>query len=80
MRCAVIVDGSVKNIVSIHPMNALSFPNAVPTGKLPVSIGDTYADGVFYHEGVEVTIPATPEEENADMKEALALLGVTMDE
>ena len=80
MRCAFIVDGNVKNIISVHPMNASSFPNAVPTGELPVTVGDTYADGVFYRDGVEVTFPTSPEEENADMKEALALLGVTMDE
>lgn len=66
MRCAVIVDGSVKNIVRIHPMNAASFPNAVHTGKLPVSIGDTYANGVFYHEGIEITLPDTTKKKNED--------------
>ena len=80
MRYALIVDGIVKNIVSIHPMNASSFPNAVPTGELPVAIGDTFDNGVFYHDGVEVTMPETFAEENADMKEALALLGVIIDE
>ena len=80
MTYALISEGVVENLISIHAMNVHAFPNAVPTGGLPVSIGDTYVDGVFYHYGIEVTPPSTLESENADLKEALALLGVTMDE
>lgn len=44
----------------------------------PVAIGDDYTDGKFYSDGSEVL---TPLEEallvQADMKEALEILGVT---
>ena len=57
MNYALIFDGVVVNMIQLHPMNADEFPNAVPLEDLPVHIGDTYADGKFYRDGVEV-VPA----------------------
>lgn len=78
MTYALISEGVVENLISIHPMNVSSFTNAVVTADLPVSIGDTYADGVFYHDGVEVRLPSIMDEDTEDMKEALAMLEVRM--
>ena len=54
----------------------------------PVGIGDTYADGKFYRNGVEILTPleqaqaeaAALREQLADMTEALTILEVTPDE
>lgn len=54
MKYAIVVNGVVTNLIYMHPMNARDFPKAVPLRGAPVSIGDTYADGKFYREGVEV--------------------------
>lgn len=54
MNYALIENGIVTNIIWLYPANASDFPNAVPMGDVPVSIGDTYADGVFYRDGERV--------------------------
>lgn len=54
MNYALIEDGIVTNIIWLYPANASDFPNAVPMGDVPVSIGDTYVDGVFYRDGERV--------------------------
>ena len=54
MNYALIRDGVVRNLIYLHPMNADEFLYAVPIDELPVQIGDTYTDGKFYRDGVEV--------------------------
>mgnify|MGYP001239134309 CR=1 FL=1 len=54
MNYALIENGIVTNLIWLHPGNAADFPNAVPLGDVPAAIGDTYADGVFYRDGVKV--------------------------
>lgn len=54
MEYAIVLINTVWNIIALHPMNADEFPNAVPINGLPVQVGDTYADGKFYRDGVEV--------------------------
>ena len=70
MNYAVVIDGVVKNIIRLHPMNAGSFANAVQTNGLPVTIGDTYADGKFYRNGEEVTHA----KQDAEMEEIIRIL------
>lgn len=56
MNYALIENGTVINLIWLHPMNESEFPNAVSIGELPVMIGDSYVDGKFYREGEEVVI------------------------
>ena len=78
---ALIENAKVTNIVSADKRGADSLIasglNLVQTDK-PVTIGDEYTDGKFYRDGNEVL---TPLEEallvQADMQEALSILGVT---
>lgn len=57
-------------------------------GERPVGIGDTYTDGKWYRGEVEILTPLETamlenellRTENANMKEALELLGVSADE
>ena len=77
MIYAIIIDGNVNNLaIAKKPINE----NWILIGSLPVHIGDDYVDGAFYRNG-EMVI--TEEErlynENADMKAALELLGVSVD-
>lgn len=76
MNYALIENHVVVNVISLHPMNESSFPNAVPIEDLPVEIGDSYVDGAFYHKGVEVTVPSVVDEDTQDMQAALAMLEV----
>lgn len=81
MNYALIEDGVVANIIYLHPMNADEFPDAVEIGDVPVQIGDTYADGVFYRDGEKVLTTAEEmQAEMADMQAALNNLGVYADE
>ena len=78
---ALIENAKVTNIVSADKRGADSLisagPNLIQTDK-PVAIGDDYTDGKFYRDGSEAL---TPLEEallvQADMQEALEILGVT---
>ena len=78
---ALIENAKVTNIISADKRGADSLIavglNLVQTDK-PVAIGDDYTDGKFYRDGNEVL---TPLEEallvQADMQEALSILGVT---
>lgn len=72
MRAATIKDGVVTNIIVIDP-DRYTGP-AVPTGELPVAIGDTYNGTEFYHDGVKVELPAA--DPNTEYVEALQILGV----
>lgn len=78
MNYALIKDGIVKNVIDLHPMNANDFPGAIPADGVAASIGDTYTDGVFYRDGVEVKPYAVAKsEEMDDMHTALVELGVS---
>lgn len=74
MRYAIINNGIVENIIVLTPQTASEFPNSVACGDYPVAIGDTYENGVFYHDGEPLqTIYAGISE----MEEALKIMGVT---
>lgn len=53
MNYAVINNNEVIAIIGIFPTNYYQFDLVVPTDKAIV-VGDTYENGKFYHEGVEV--------------------------
>ena len=71
MNYAQIKDGIVVNVLSIRPAQANEFPDCVLLGDIPAGIGDTYADGIFYRDGVEVKSPA---QELAEANEIMAIL------
>lgn len=72
MNYAKIKDGKVVNVLSIRQAQANEFPDCVPMNDIPAGIGDTYEDGRFYRDGVEVKSLA---QELAEAKEILAILG-----
>lgn len=72
MNYAQIKDGIVVNVLSIRQGQASEFPDCVLMGDIPAGIGDTYADGKFYRDGVEVKSLA---QELAEAQEILAILG-----
>lgn len=81
MRYAIITDGTVTNIIALNDRNASDFPTAVKLGDRPVAIGDTYADGKFYRDGVEVLTPMEQAQAEIDAyKAALNELGVETEE
>ena len=81
MRYAIITDGIVTNIIALNDRNASDFPTAVKLGDRPVDIGDTYADGKFYRDGVEVLTPLEHAQAEIDAyKAALNELGVETEE
>ena len=71
MNYAQIKDGIVVNVLSICQAQAHEFPDCVPMNDIPAGIGDTYAEGLFYREGVEVKPPA---QELAEANEIMAIL------
>ena len=58
MNYALIKDGTVINLIYLHPMNADDFPNAVSIDDVPVRIGDTY-DGERFLRDNKVVLPLT---------------------
>ena len=56
MTYALIENGVVTNIITLSPNNAHEFPNAVNIDDCPVQIGDTYEDGRFYRNGIDVLV------------------------
>lgn len=72
MSYAKIKDGVVVNVLSIRPSQAHEFPDCIPLHDVPAGIGDTYADGKFYREGVEIKSAA---QELAEAQEILGILG-----
>lgn len=52
MNHAIVIDGIVENIIWMVP--GTRFEHAVPCNDVPVEIGDTYDDGVFYRKGEKV--------------------------
>jgi len=80
LNYALIENGSVTNIIWLHPGDADSFPGAVSLGDRMVEIGDTYKEGAFYRGGERILTPAERAAAEAeDMRAALALLGVDTD-
>ena len=77
MRYAVIMEGTVTNVIVLREINAGDFPGAVALHDRPVGIGDSYQDGKFYRDGAEVL---TAQEEIEQYKAALQALGVVTDE
>ena len=81
MRYALIDNGIVSNVIVLNDRNASDFPTAVKLGDRPVCIGDTYADGKFYRDGVEVLTPMEQAQAEIDAyKAALNELGVETEE
>lgn len=77
MRYAIVADGIVTNVIALNDRNASDFPTAVKLGERPVGIGDTYTDGKFYRDDVEVLTSA---EEAEQYSAALQTLGVETEE
>lgn len=63
---AMIENGVVTNVIWLCSSNAADFPSAVSVQGRLVSVGDTFENGVFYHEGV----PVPTEEERIALLEA----------
>ena len=81
MRYALIESGVVVNIIMLSSRAAGDFPAAVKLGDRPVGIGDAYADGKFYRDGVEVLTPMEQAQaEMTEYKAALHELGVETEE
>lgn len=81
MRYALIDNGIVTNVIVLNDRNASDFPTAVKLGDRPVGIGDTYADGKFYRDGVEVLTPMEQAQAEIEKyKAALQILGVETEE
>lgn len=86
MHYAVIHGGVVVNVIWLDPRNAADFPDAVPIVDVSAGIGDSYADGGFWHDGVRLLTPmeaaqATIAELDAavvdlEYRNALLMLGV----
>ena len=81
MRYSMVTGGVVTNIIALNDRNANDFPAAVKLGDRPVDIGDTYTDGKFYRDGVEVLTPMEQAQAEIDAyKAALNELGVETEE
>ena len=81
MRYALIDNGIVANVIALNDRNASDFPTAVKLGDRPAAIGDTYTDGKFYRDGVEVLTPMEQAQaEMTEYKAALNELGVETEE
>lgn len=73
---AIVENGVVSNVLWGMVYNSDEWPNAIQVNDLAVQIGDSYENGKFYRDGAEVMSRA---EEEADMREALSILGVKVD-
>ena len=71
MNYAKINDGVVVNVLSIRRSQAAEFPDCVAMGDIPAGIGDTYADGKFYRDGVEIKSTA---QELGEANDIIAIL------
>ena len=73
-----IKDGVVVNI-EWHSSDTVDSDTLKEFPDLLVGIGDTYAEGRFYREGVMLLTPLEEaSEENTELKAALKTLGVSM--
>ena len=73
---AIVENGVVSNVLWGMVYNSDEWPNAIQVNDLAVQIGDSYENGKFYRNGEEVL---SRTEEEADMREALSILGVKID-
>lgn len=73
---AIVENGVVSNVLWGMVYNSDEWPNAIQVDDLAVQIGDSYENGKFYRNGEEVL---SRTEEEADMREALSILGVKVD-
>lgn len=70
MNYAIVKNGIVANVISLHPMNAGDFPSAVSADGLPVQIGDVYDGEHFLRDGkVVLPVTAISEEQIAAIKD-----------
>lgn len=51
MTYAKVKDNIVINMISLRQAQAHEFPDCVPVYEIPVELGDTYIDGIFYRNG-----------------------------
>ena len=51
---ALIEDNQVVNIIFLSPLNESDFPNAININDIPIQIGDTFEEGVFYRNGIKI--------------------------
>ncbi len=74
MNYAKINDGVVTNVLTLRRSQAAEFPDCVAIGDIPVGIGDTYADGLFYRGGkqVKTELQKTDEQLKATAEAALS--------
>ena len=80
IRMARVKDGIVTN-VEWYANDAQSTDSLVFLDGRPAGIGDTYDGSDFYRNGKKVvTVEERLQNENADMRAALELLGVKVDE
>lgn len=54
MTYAKIENGKVTNLIEVRTAQAHEFPDCVPLNDIPAGIGDSYSDGLFYRDGVEL--------------------------
>lgn len=54
MNYALIEDNQVINIIFLSPLNESDFPNAINIDDIPVQIGDTFKEGIFYRNGIKI--------------------------
>lgn len=54
MNYALIEDNQVVNIIFLSPLNESDFPNAINIDDIPIQIGDTFEEGVFYRNGIKI--------------------------
>ena len=54
MNYAIVTDGIVTNIIWMLQANEVEFPGAVLIDNRPVTIGDSYAGGVFLRDNEPV--------------------------
>lgn len=72
MRYAFVENGVVVNFIWLYPGNADDFPNAVFVGNVPVRMGDSCVEGVFYRDGERLLSEA--ESARAEAEEANAVI------
>lgn len=69
---AQITDGTVTNMLWCSDTKPQT-PTLIDPGDRPVGIGDTYADGQFYRDGVRILTPLEEEQaRNAEYEAALS--------
>ena len=54
MNYAIIKNGIVTNTIVLDPNDIPDCFNAISLGDVPVEIGDTFEDGIFYRNGKRI--------------------------